>query len=90
MSRPQFTEQAWDEFLYWHNQDRKTVKKINKLISDIIRNGPLNGIGKPEKLQGAFSGYYSRRINDKDRLVYQMLDDNIVLILSCRGHYEDK
>ena len=90
MSRPQFTEEAWDEYLYWHNQDKKTVSKINKLIKDIMRNGALKGIGFPEALKNDMHGCYSRRINEKDRLVYQILDGDIVEILSCKGHYSDK
>lgn len=90
MSRPQFTEQAWAEYMYWHSQDKKTLKKINKLILEIMRNGPLEGEGKPEILKGNLQGYYSRRINEKDRLVYKILDENIVEIYSCQGHYDDK
>ena len=90
MSRPQFTEQDWNEYMYWHAQDKKTLKKINKLISDIMRNGALTGEGKPELLKGNLSGYYSRRINDKDRLIYKLLDDNVVEIYSCKDHYLDK
>ena len=90
MSRPQFTEEAWDEYLYWHNQDKKTVSKINKLIKDIMRNGAMKGIGSPEALKNDMHGCYSRRINEKDRLVYQILDNDIVEILSCKGHYNDK
>lgn len=89
MSRPQFTEQAWNEYLYWHVQDKKTLKKINKLISDIMRNGALEGEGKPERLKGELSGYYSRRINEKDRLVYKVLENDVVEIYSCLGHYKD-
>ncbi|MEE1218110.1 MAG: Txe/YoeB family addiction module toxin [Agathobacter sp.] len=90
MSRPQFTELAWNEYMYWHNQDKKTLKKINKLISDIMKNGALEGEGKPERLKGDLSGYYSRRINEKDRLIYRVIDDDIVEIYSCQGHYSDK
>ncbi len=90
MSRPQFTEQAWEEYLYWQSQDKKTLKKINQLIVDIMRNGALNGIGKPEQMKGDFQSYFSRRINEKDRLVYTILEDNVVEIYSCRGHYTDK
>ena len=89
MSRPQFTEQAWSEYLYWHTQDKKTLKKINRLISDIMRNGAACGEGKPEPLKGNLSGYYSRRINQSDRLVYKVLPGNVVEIYSCLGHYED-
>lgn len=90
MSRPQFTEQAWEEYMYWHSQDKKTLKKINQLIADIMRNGPLNGIGKPEPMKGNYQGYFSRRINDKDRLVYTVLSDDVIEIYSCKDHYDDK
>ncbi len=90
MSRTQFTEQAWEEYLYWQSQDRKTLKKINQLIADIMRNGALNGIGKPEQMKGDFKNYFSRRINEKDRLVYTILENNVVEIYSCRGHYKNK
>lgn len=90
MSRPQFTEQAWNEYLYWHAQDKKTLKKINKLISDIMRNGALIGEGKPEHLKDDLSGLCSRRINDKDRLVYKILEDQVIEIYSCKDHYSDK
>lgn len=90
MSRPQFTEDAWDEYMYWHDQDKRTVKKINRLIADILRNGAMKGIGSPEQLKGDKSGCFSRRINEKDRLVYQVLSGDIVEIISCKGHYDDK
>lgn len=90
MSKPQFTEDAWDEYIYWHGQDRKTVVKINKLIADIMRNGALQGTGSPERLKGNLDGYFSRRINDKDRLVYHILGGDVIEIVSCKGHYNDK
>ena len=73
-----FSIQAWEEYLYFQTQDKKTLKKINELIKDIERNGALNGIGKPEKLTNNVSGLYSKRINDKDRLVYE--NDFIVIL----------
>ena len=73
-----FSIQAWKEYLYFQSQDKKTLKKINELIKDIERNGALNGIGKPEKLTDNLSGLYSRRINGKDRLVYE--NDFIVIL----------
>ena len=76
--------------MYWHLQDKKTLKKINKLIFDIMRNGALGGKGKPELLKGDLSGYYSRRINEKDRLVYKIVNNDIVEIYSCKDHYSDK
>lgn len=90
MSRPQFTELAWEEYMYWHGQDKKTLVKINKLIADIMRNGALDGLGKPEMLKGNLQGYFSRRISEKDRLVYKILNDDIIEIYSCKGHYNDK
>lgn len=90
MSRIQFSEQAWNEYMYWHAQDKKTLKKINKLIADIMRNGANKGEGKTEALKGDLSGYYSRRINEKDRLVYKILTEDVVEIYSCEGHYRDK
>ena len=73
-----FSIQAWEEYLYFQTQDKKTLKKINELIKDIERNGALNGIGKAEKLTNNLSGLYSKRINDKDRLVYE--NDFIVIL----------
>ncbi len=78
-------DRAWDDYLYWQKQDKKTLKRINILINDIKRN-PFDGIGKPEPLKENLSGYWSRRIDDKNRVVYYE-QDNIVYILACRGHY---
>ena len=75
-----FSIQAWEEYLYFQSQDKKTLKKINELIKDVERNGILNGIGKPEKSTDNLSGLYSRRINDKDRLVYKLENDFIVIL----------
>lgn len=77
-------DRAWDDYLYWQKQDKKTLKRINILINDIKRN-PFDGIGKPEPLKENLSGYWSRRIDDKNRVVYYE-QDNIVYILACRGH----
>lgn len=82
-----FTENAWRDYLYWQTEDRKTLKKINQLLNDISRNGNV-GIGKPEALVGDLSGYWSRRINDKDRLIYK-IDEQNIYIISCRFHYND-
>ena len=81
-----FSIQAWEEYLYFQSQDKKTLKKINELIKDIERNGVLNGTGKPEKLK-ARSGY-SRRIDQYNRLVYDVIDDKLNII-SCKGHYDE-
>lgn len=81
-----FEPSAFEEYIYWQNQDKKTLKKINELIKDIMRN-PFNGIGKPEPLKNELSGYWSRRIDLKNRLVYRVEKD-FVGIYSCRSHYE--
>ncbi|MDE7302754.1 MAG: Txe/YoeB family addiction module toxin [Oscillospiraceae bacterium] len=80
-------DRAWDEYLYWQNQDRKTLKKINKIITDIQRN-PFDGISKPEPLKGNMSGWWSRRIDDSNRIVYYV-ENGIIFVMSCKGHYED-
>ena len=82
-----FTDNGWKDYVYWQTEDRKTLKKINSLIEDICRNGN-EGIGKPEPLRGNLAGFWSRRINDKDRLIYSIDEEN-VYILSCRYHYSD-
>ena len=88
MSEKVWSDEAWDDYLYWQTEDRKTLKRINQLLKDIERNGPLIGIGEPEALKGNLHGYYSRRINGKDRLVYKV-EDGRILISQCRGHYND-
>lgn len=80
-------DEAWQDYLYWQTQDKKTLKRINNLIKDIDRD-PFNGIGKPEPLKGEFTGFYSRRIDEKNRIVYR-IKDSVVEILSCKGHYDD-
>lgn len=82
----QWNIKAWNDYVYWQTQDRRTLKRINDLLRDIIRN-PFTGIGKPEPLKGSLSGLWSRRINDADRIVYAVQDDSIIII-ACRGHYE--
>lgn len=89
MSEKLWSDDAWASYLIWQNENKKIIKKINDLIKDIERNGALNGIGHPESLKGNLSGYYSRKINDKDRLVYKILDNNILYIAQCKGHYGD-
>lgn len=81
-----WTDTAWEDYLYWASQDKKTLKKINQLLKDIDRNH-YTGIGKPEPLKHNFQGFWSRRIDDANRIVYKIEDGNIV-ILHCRGHYE--
>lgn len=79
-------DRAWDDYLYWQTQDKKTLKRINALIKDIQRN-PFEGIGKPEPLKGNLSGWWSRRIDDTNRIVYYQ-QENMLFIMACRGHYE--
>lgn len=79
-------DEAWEDYLYWQSQDKKTIKRINQLLQDIDRNG-YNGIGKPELLKGELSGFASRRIDETNRLVYRISGD-VIEILSCKGHYE--
>ena len=76
---------AWNDYLYWQANDKKTLKRINQLIKDIERNGN-SGIGKPEPLKYNFSGYWSRRIDGEHRLVY-CIEDDVIKIAQCRGHY---
>lgn len=80
-----FTPSAWKDYEYWQGQDRKTLKRINTLIDAAIRT-PFEGIGKPEPLLGNLAGFWSRRIDDKHRLVYAV-DDGSLTVLACRGHY---
>lgn len=84
-----FTLDGWDEYTTWQTEDKRTLKKINQLIKDIIRNGNT-GIGNPEPLKHELSGYWSRTIDEKNRLVYKILDDGKILIAHCNGHYGDK
>ena len=83
-----WTDDAWEDFCYWQTQDKKTLKRILKLIQDIDRNG-YTGIGKPEPLVGDFSGYWSRRIDDSNRIVYT-IENNTMKIVQCGSHYRDK
>ncbi len=80
-------DDAWEDYLYWQTQDKKTLKRINLLLQDIDRNG-YSGIGKPEPLKGALQGYWSRRIDAVNRLVYRVKNERIE-ILQCRTHYGD-
>lgn len=81
-------EEAWEDYLYWQKTDKQTLKKINELIKDSERNG-YSGLGKPEPLKGDFTGFWSKRIDDKNRFVYRIVD-GVLEILSCRGHYNDR
>ena len=80
-------DEAWNDYLYWQGQDKKTIKRINALIQDIERNGFDKGIGKPEPLKENLSGCWSRRIDDLNRLVYRV-KNGILQIVSCKGHYD--
>ncbi|WP_240222705.1 Txe/YoeB family addiction module toxin [Rheinheimera hassiensis] len=80
-----WTDEAWQDYLYWQSQDKKTLKRINKLITETKRS-PFDGIGKPEPLKENLSGFWSRRIDDTNRLVYAV-DDSALTIISCRYHY---
>ncbi len=82
-----WSDEAWDDYLAWQNQDKKTLKRINLLIKDIQRNGHT-GIGKSEPLRYDRSGWWSRRIDQSNRLVYRTLEGNIIEIASCKTHYE--
>ena len=81
-----WTDEAWKDYIYWQTQDKKTLKRINRLIDDIRRNDPFKGIGKPEPLRENMSGFWSRRIDDTNRLVYAV-DEVYITVISCRYHY---
>jgi len=83
-----WTDNGWEDYLYWQTNDKKTIKRINQLIKDIERNGNV-GIGKPEPLKHDLSGLWSRHIDDTHRLIYCIEDDKII-ISQCRTHYGDK
>ena len=79
-------DKAWEDYLYWQSQAKKTLKRINQLIRDTERD-PFNGLGKPEPLKGELSGFWSRRIDSANRLVYRV-NGELLEILSCKGHYK--
>ena len=81
-------EKAWEQYLNWQAQDKRTLKKIHAVITSIERDG-YNSIGKPELLKYEYSGYYSTRIDDKNRLVYR-IDGNVLEIILCGSHYENQ
>ena len=89
MAEKIWSDDAWDSYIEWQTENKKMVKKINDLLKDIERNGALQGIGNPEPLKDNWSGYYSRQINEKDRLIYKLVDGKL-LIAQCKGHYDDK
>jgi len=78
-------ERAWEEYCYWQRQDKKTLRRINEIIKSICRT-PYEGIGKPEPLKGNLQGWWSRRIDESNRIVYRAGDD-MVIVASCRNHY---
>lgn len=78
-------EDAWIDYVSWQNEDKKTMKRINLLLKDVMRN-PFDGIGKPEPLR--YTGFYSRRIDEKNRIVYKVEGD-AVFIVAVKGHYDD-
>ncbi len=81
-----FSERGWEDYLHWQSRDKRILKKVNLLLQDICRDDPFDGIGKPEPLKHAFSGYWSRRISDEHRLVYRIVD-NVVEVAQARYHY---
>lgn len=81
-----FHNSAWEDYLYWQKNDKQVLKKINALLKEVLRD-PFHGIGKPEPLVGNLTGFWSRRINREHRLVYKVLDNQIV-VAKCRFHYE--
>ena len=82
-------DDAWDDYVHWQSEDKKTLRRINKLLEDIERNG-YNCIGKPEPLKGELSGYWSVEIDKKNRIVFRIDDDGKIEILQCGSHYRDK
>ena len=88
MKELNFTNDAWDQYLYWQMQDKKTLRRINLLLKDVQREY-FNGIGEPEALKYALQGKWSRRIDEVNRLVYEILSNGNIRILQCKGHYED-
>jgi toxin YoeB len=84
-SRLVWTLEAWADYVHWQNQDRKTLRRINRLVVATLKD-PYDGIGKPEALKGELSGFWSRRIDHSNRLVY-VAEEEVLTILSCRYHY---
>ena len=81
-------DHAWDDYLYWQTQDKKTLKRINLLLKDVERNG-YHGIGKPEPLKHSEQGWWSCHIDEQNRLIFRIEEGNVVHIASCRTHYEE-
>ena len=82
-----WTDDAWKDYLFWQAQDKKTLKRINQILINIDRS-PFSGIGKPEPLKGHLQGYWSRRIDEVNRIVYKVEQSQIVIV-QCRGHYDE-
>lgn len=87
MNRLIFMDDAWFQYLDWHDDNQSLWKKINRLLEETLRT-PFEGTGKPEPLKGKYSGYWSRRITKEHRLIYRV-ENNALEILSCMGHYDD-
>jgi toxin YoeB len=89
MGKVNFTDEGWSDYLYWQSQDKKTLRRINQLIADAARN-QHSGLGKPEALKYELAGFWSRRIDDKNRMIYRVLEDGSVEIAALRTHYNAK
>lgn len=87
MMRKIWSGDSWNDYVSWQTEDKKTLRRINALIKDIERNGCLEGIGKPEALKYDLQGWYSRRIDEVNRLVYRICEDGSLEISQCKGHY---
>lgn len=85
MRNLKFTDEAWGDYLYWQTQDKKTLRRLNKLLEAAARE-PSEGVGKPEPLKGNLAGCWSRRIDEQNRLVYRVTTDDLI-VLACRHHY---
>jgi len=86
MNKISFSAKAWEEYFYWQLQDKKTLKRINSILADIQRNNFV-GIGKPEPLKNTFAGYWSRRIDNTNRLIYK-INNGFIEVIQCKGHYD--
>ncbi len=82
-----WTIAAWNDNLYWRGQDKRTLRRINRLVEDVLRS-PFSGVGRPEALKGNLAGFWSRRIDERHRFVYA-IDDQRVTVISCRYHYDE-
>jgi toxin YoeB len=85
MTSLSFLPEAWEDYLYWQGQDKKTLRKINNLLQDMCRNA-YEGLGKPEALSGNMAGWWSRRIDEYNRIIYR-LEDDMIIVSQCRSHY---